>query len=213
MVFLKKIEVVFKGPNHRGLFAQEEIKSGEKLWTCSCYDIDVPFTREQLLNIIAASPHLDYFVRSYSYMIDEDLYLLPATYIDQKVNDECSYFNHSCEPNVGFSDSGTGDHIVAIRDIKAGEELCYHYGLLETESSLIYGMECCCGTASCVKAITFDYYRDQTFVEKYYEFMSPYTKKKADEMKVNWYSKDCYVRRTLDENVDDLEKLNLSLFR
>jgi len=43
--------------------------------------------------------------------------------------------------------------------------------------------------------------------------MSPYTKKKADEMKVNWYSKDCYVRRTLDENVDDLEKLNLSLFR
>jgi SET domain-containing protein len=60
-------------------------------------------------------------------MIDDDLYLMPLTYMNEQNNDECAFFNHSCVPNCGFSDA-FGDNVVAVRDISVGEELTYHYG-------------------------------------------------------------------------------------
>lgn len=109
MVFLKNIEVNSIINQQRGLFAKELIKSGEKLWSCDCFGIDISFTREQLLKIISQKSHLEYFIRSYSYVTDEDLIKIPPTYNEQKFNDECSLFNHSCDPNAGFTGNGTAD--------------------------------------------------------------------------------------------------------
>jgi hypothetical protein len=216
MVFLKRIEVrdlhQKYGGTQRGLYAAEFIKAGERIWYCNCTENDGLFTRRQLLDIIAKHPKLNYFVRSFSYMIDDDLYAMPYGYLEEKNNDECALFNHSCNPNVGFAEDSIGDNIIAIRDIEPGEEVVYHYGFLETEMSLIYGMECMCNTPYCSGKLTFDYYRDPLFVDKYFDVMSPYLKKKAIDMRERWYSQSCYVKRIPDKYVDDLEEWDKGLF-
>jgi len=213
MVFCKNIEVVdLKGKyggTQRGLFAREHIKTGEKIWHCECGAKDGSFTRNQLLDIIDMHPKLDYFVRSFSYMIDDDLYAMPYTYMEEKNNDECALFNHSCNPNCGFADDGLGDTIVACRDIFPGDELTYHYGFLETETSLIYGLKCKCNSSNCCGLLTFDYYRDPIFVENYFSYMTPYLRQKVIDIRERWYSENCYVKRFPNEynqNVEEWEK-------
>jgi len=213
MVFFKRVEIRNLNSKYvkdddaadeqRGIFALEPIKAGDRVWYCGCSESDLQCTRDQLLDIIAKQPELEYFVRSFSYMIDDDAYGLPCTYAEQKNNDECALFNHSCRPNVGLSEAysnGYGDSVVAFRDIAVGEELTYHYGLLETEASLIYGLECKCGLVDkCCRLMTFDHYRDANFVAEFYDFMSPYLKKKVADMRERWYSDKCYVKRVCDE--------------
>jgi hypothetical protein len=197
MVFYKNIEVrdlnTKYGGSQRGLFAMETIEPGEKIWYCECGEEDGTFTRAELLSIINKYPKLDYFVRSFSYMVDDDIYAMPLTYREEKNNDECALFNHSCNPNCGFDI--TGNCIMSLRTIHAGDELSYHYGFLETESSLIYGFECKCASANCDKSILFDYYRDQEFVGKYFDFFTPYLRKKVIDMQTRWYSAQCYLKR------------------
>ena len=118
-------------------------------------------------------------MRSFSYMIDDDLYLMPYSYMEEKNNDECALFNHSCNPNCGFEDA-FGDNVIACRDIFPGDELTYHYGFLETEASLILGLVCKCNSAECCSKLTFDYYRDPDFANKYFKFMTPYLRQKVN---------------------------------
>ena len=56
--------------------------------------------------------------------------------------------NHSCEANCGIKELF---RIVAMRDIKEGEELTWDYEM--TEDSEWYRMRCKCGTKSCRKVI------------------------------------------------------------
>jgi SET domain-containing protein len=117
--------------------------------------------------------------------------------MEEKNNDECALFNHSCNPTCGFAEDACGDNVIAIRDIEPGQELTYHYGTLETESSLIYGLECKCSSSNCCGKLYFDFYRDPAFVNKYFEYMTPYLKSKSLEMQEKWYSTSCYVKRYL----------------
>lgn len=59
------------------------------------------------------------------------------------------YLNHSCDGNVAFDINGD---FVAARDIHAGEELSYDYGLVESNPK--FRMECTCGYIACRKVIT-----------------------------------------------------------
>lgn len=199
MVFYKKVEIRDQkdrlGGCQRGIFALERIEKGERIWFCECGEKDGSYTRKQLLDLIRKYPKLDYFVRSFSYMIDDDLYALPHGYMEEKNNDECALFNHSCNPTCGFAEDGFGDNVVAVRDIEPGEELTYHYGILETEASLIYGLICKCNSSNCCGVLTFDYYRDPDFVAKFFDYMTPYLKQKSIDMKQKWYSRNCYVKR------------------
>lgn len=220
MPFLKKCEIRDEinrlGAKQKGIYAAEPIKKGEKIWHCDCGDKDDAFTRDQLIGFIDKYPRLDYFVRSFSYMIDDDLYALPYTFMDEKNNDECALFNHSCDPNCGFADAALGDNFVAIRNIEPGEEITYHYGYLETESSLIYGLPCKCFSANCCGRLTFDYYRDPEFVEKHFHYMTGYLKQKVIDMRERWYSTDCYVKRVpnqeLNHTFDNIEEWDKALF-
>jgi hypothetical protein len=60
---------------------------------------------------------------------------------------DAKYINHSCAPNCEIENDGEHIWIVAIRDIKKGEELFYNYG---------YDMEdfedtpCRCGAENCI---------------------------------------------------------------
>ena len=53
------------------------------------------------------------------------------------------FINHSCEPNVGFAGNIV---LVAMRDIRTGEELTTDYALFDDYDG---SMECQCGTPSC----------------------------------------------------------------
>jgi SET domain-containing protein len=53
--------------------------------------------------------------------------------------------NHSCDPNTGFRD---GDPVLyALRDIAAGEEICWDYSTSIAESGWM--LDCACGSPHC----------------------------------------------------------------
>jgi SET domain-containing protein len=64
--------------------------------------------------------------------------------------DQTRYINHSCEPNcevdgdVGGDGSRPWARITAVRAIRAGEEITYHYGFTADQAE-----PCLCGLASC----------------------------------------------------------------
>lgn len=73
--------------------------------------------------------------------IDHDAYL--AEDLDNPSVDD--FINHSCKPNLGFLD-GTPVHY-ALRDIEAGEELCYDYSTCMNEAG--WTIPCLCGSSCC----------------------------------------------------------------
>ena len=62
------------------------------------------------------------------------------------------WINHSCAPNCIADDASGEVHIMALRDIEAGEELCYDYGLVCDERytpKLKQRFACWCGAPQC----------------------------------------------------------------
>ena len=66
---------------------------------------------------------------------------------DGKVNGIARYISHSCDPNCGI---WGWFNIVAMRDIKAGEELCWDYAMSEDSN---FRMGCLCGSLICRKIV------------------------------------------------------------
>lgn len=67
---------------------------------------------------------------------------------------DARWINHCCEPNCEAQEGRHGKrvYIVALREIAAGEELFYDYGLVldgKITKSLQEGYRCLCGTPSC----------------------------------------------------------------
>ncbi len=96
--------------------------------------------------------------------VDEDLYLLTA---EEKEPNDC--FNHSCEPNLGFFGQ---IGLVALRDIKAGEELNFDYAM--SDGGPYDEFECFCGSPICRGKITGEDWRLPELWEKYKGYFSPY---------------------------------------
>ena len=59
--------------------------------------------------------------RTHSIQIDDDLYM-----VGPDEQEEADYFNHSCAPNTGVVGNIL---LVAMRDIAAGEEICFDYAM------------------------------------------------------------------------------------
>ncbi len=73
--------------------------------------------------------------------------------IDGKVNGNAAkWINHSCEPNCEADETDGRVFIKALRDIPAGEELNYDYGLMIDEPytpELLAEFPCWCGSELC----------------------------------------------------------------
>ena len=145
---------------NKGLVAHEPIKKGEKLWNRMIAGKST-FTRAELFDIIDKKPQLKLIVTSFCCMVGDDLYTIPTACLEENaIIDERQFINHSCDPNCGYSTEKDGTCItVAIKDINPGDELTYHYGMLETEASLTYGHVCNCRSSNCSKVWKFDLYR------------------------------------------------------
>ena len=104
--------------------------------------------------------------------IDEDLYLLTA---EEKEPNDC--FNHSCEPNLGFSGQ---IGLIAIRDIEAGEELCFDYAMSDGEPYDEF--ECLCGSSNCRKKVTGNDWKNPQLWVKYKNYFSPYLARRIEKL-------------------------------
>jgi SET domain-containing protein len=78
------------------------------------------------------------------------------------------FINHSCEPNVGFAGNIV---LVAMRDIRPGEELTTDYALFDDYDGT---MECRCGTPSCRSTIDGRDWRRPDLQRKYEPYFSTY---------------------------------------
>lgn len=104
--------------------------------------------------------------------IDEDLYLLTG---EEKEPNDC--FNHSCEPNLGFSGQ---IGLIAMRDIEAGEELCFDYAMSDGEAYDEF--DCLCGSSSCRKKITGNDWKLPHLWVKYKNYFSPYLARRIENL-------------------------------
>ena len=98
--------------------------------------------------------------------IEDDFYLTPTR--PEEVDDMSVFINHSCDPNIGFRGQVV---YAAMRDIKAGEELCHDYAM---ERSDAYFLECRCGSPLCRHRVTGDDWKSPELQARYGSYFSIY---------------------------------------
>lgn len=88
------------------------------------------------------------------------------------------FFNHSCNPNAGFSGQIT---LVAMRHIQKGEEITFDYAMCESDSH--YRIRCICRIEQCRKVITGNDWKNSTLQKKYTHYFSYPIQKKISAIK------------------------------
>ena len=105
--------------------------------------------------------------------IDEDLYLLTSA---EKEPNDC--FNHSCEPNLGF----TGQiGLIAMRDIQTGEELTFDYAM--SDGGPYDEFECDCGNPTCRHKVTGNDWALPELWQKYEGYFSSYLARRIENLR------------------------------
>lgn len=145
-----------------GVFARKSISQGEliSLWGGTIVH------RDQL------DPEMPRFTQRVL-QIDEELYILTA---EEKEPNDC--FNHSCNPNLGFSGQ---IGLVALHDIQAGEEMCFDYAMSDGEPYDEF--DCFCGSEECRKKITGNDWKLHSLWGKYDGYFSPYLAKRIEKIR------------------------------
>ena len=96
--------------------------------------------------------------------VEEGCYIVPHG--EPEVGD---LFNHSCDPNAGVQGQIA---LCAMRDIEAGEEICFDYST--TDSSDYDEFTCGCGVAACRGVVRGDDWKRPDVQAKYAGWFSPY---------------------------------------
>lgn len=116
----------------------------------------------------------------YAFQIEKDFVISPLNPAKPGAD---WYMNHCCEPNVGIKGQIT---FVALRDIKAGEELTYDYCMSETNPD--YSIKLKCNEKICRGKLTGNDWKDNKIQHKYKGYFSKYVSdliKKRNEIKDN----------------------------
>ena len=152
-------------PNHDkgncGVFARRLVKKGEliSLWggkivSTDEVDRDMENFTQQVLQI------------------EDNFYLLTPSM------EPTDCFNHSCDPNVGL----TGQiGLIAMRDIKAGEEVCLDYAMCD--GSNYDEFDCSCGVPECRGRITGEDWKRPELWKRYDGYFSPYLQRRIAALK------------------------------
>ena len=98
--------------------------------------------------------------------IGDDLFICPRT--EEEREGSMIFSNHSCEPNIGVRGQIV---FVAMREIRAGEELTHDWAMTDDDDSLT---ECRCGAAICRGTITGKDWRRPELQRRYGSFFSAY---------------------------------------
>ena len=117
----------------KGSFAPNNIKAGSKILTFRGEVV----TQEEINRRIDRGEE----------RVDNPLQIDDRLFLD--LNDNSLYINHSCDPNCSVS--GQAD-LVAIRNIKKGEELTFDYSAT-VGKNIDWLMDCHCGAENCRRKI------------------------------------------------------------
>lgn len=126
-----KVEVRTSPTEGRGCFATADISKGEVVGAKAGHFVTM-----------AENQRLEAEIGDFALQIGEGLYIAPRT--KAEVEQTVMFMNHSCDANIGFQ----GDVVyMAMKDIKAGEELFNDYGTFRGDYYVLEG--CRCGSPLC----------------------------------------------------------------
>jgi hypothetical protein len=112
--------------------------------------------------------------RRHSIQVEEGIFCVPL-----QAAEPADYVNHSCMPNAGLSGQIA---LTALREIAAGEEICYDYA---TSDSCPYDeFECACGSPVCRGWVTGNDWKKPELWERYAGYFSPYLQRRIDRLKL-----------------------------
>jgi hypothetical protein len=103
-------------------------------------------------------------VRRHALQIDDDLFLASTPPFDP-----ADYVNHSCDPNCGIVGSVL---LVTMRDVAAGEELCFDYAMTDSDDYDMF--ECSCGTERCRGVVRSADWKQPELRDRYAGWFSSY---------------------------------------
>jgi uncharacterized protein len=158
-----KTEVRESKIHGRGLFATADIAKDEVVAVKGGHII----SRAQLREKITAR------LGPVEIQIDDDRFIAPLTEEERDGSMLCT--NHSCDPNLGIRGEIT---FVAIRDIRAGEELTHDWATTDDDD---YSVECKCGAPNCRKVLTGKDWQRPELQTRYAGYFSAYLAKKITQ--------------------------------
>lgn len=144
-----------------GVFAIEPVPGGEFLILWGGKIIDYAHLRS-----------LPEAIQRHSLQVDEDLYQVPLS-----APGPADYVNHSCNPNAGFRGQIA---LVALRDIKEGEEICIDYAMCD--GSPYDQFDCQCGEPNCRGRVTGEDWSRPELMARYKGYFSPYLQLRIDQL-------------------------------
>ena len=138
---VRRIQVRRSGVHGKGVFAVRDIAQGETLIEYVGEIIDWEQAKERHPHDPRNPQHTFYFQVSETHVIDA------------RVGGNSSrWINHACSPNCEADEQDGHVFIRTLRDVRAGEELSYDYGLVIEErhsAQLKTQYACRCGTERC----------------------------------------------------------------
>lgn len=112
-------------------------------------------------------------VKRHSLQVEDDHYLVSLTDCEPP-----DYVNHSCSPNAGLSGQ---IGLVAMRDIRTGEEVTYDYAM--SDGSSYDEFDCCCGAEQCRGRVTGEDWRRSELWQRYQGYFSPYLQRRIAKLR------------------------------
>jgi len=155
-----KTEVRESKIHGHGLFAVADIAKDEIVAIKGGHIVDRKTLREKITPALGRV----------EIQIDDDLFIAPVTEQERELS--MLFSNHSCEPNLGVRGEIT---FVAMRDIRAGEELTHDWAMTDDED---YSVECNCGAANCRKILTGKDWQRADLQKRYTGYFSAYLSRK-----------------------------------
>jgi len=148
------------GKGGRGVFAREKVRKGDMIVVWGGEVV----TGETLRAMSEDRLRL-------ALQVEDDLFLLTTS------EGAADWVNHSCDPNAGLDGQIV---LVALRDIRAGEEITFDYAT--SDASPYDEFECGCGSRICRGHIGADDWQLPDLQQRYAGHFSPYIQRRIDEM-------------------------------
>jgi SET domain-containing protein len=153
----------------RGVFARARIRKGEVVSVSGGFIVpEAEYNR--LWKVKPA------FIRQYAIPIAEGFYLMSGEREGELETDD--FYNHSCTPNCGFRGQIM---IVAMREIRAGEELTYDYAMTDSDPRL--RMRCNCQSRDCRGLVTGNDWKIPRLQRKYRDYLSWHIREKIRRLR------------------------------
>lgn len=138
-----------------GIFAKKNLKRGEVIF----------IVKGNLVHFIVRN-------KKGALYGDRWLSIKKNTWINPREDSPWYFINHSCKPNAGIKGKIS---IVALKNIKKGEEITIDYSITEAEK--LWSMKCNCGYKNCRKEIKSIQFLPEKIYRKYLPYIPKYIQK------------------------------------